>query len=272
MRRDQLAVNTVSLRGESPEAELRACAEAGFRNVELCLGEVKPWLGQIGTPAFQRFLGDLGLRCIGGFEAPLLAWADEPARRANHDLLAANGELLAELGGGAMVVGSDGPAQPSLGALEQLGAAMAAVAERVPESVCLALEFNWSPLVRSLRSAEVVARAAAHPRVGILFDPAHFHCTPSKLQDLTPACAALVRHVHIDDMLPKPGEYTHCNDDRKLPGEGYLDLPGIVHAVEAGGYDGCYSIEMFGDEMWQLPADEAARRMYDAMVRLCDSC
>lgn len=272
MRPEQLAINTVSLRGESVPEELRACAAAGFRNVELCLPEVKPWLAANSVEALGELLGELGLRCIGGFETTICCFGDAAAQAANHDLLVANGELFAALGGGVMVVGTDGPAQPSLEALDAAGAVCAQVAARLPESVALAIEFNWSPLVRSLRSAARLAEAAAHPRVGILFDPAHYHCTASKLQDLEPEIAGRIVHVHVDDMAAKPGEWTHCNADRRLPGEGYLDLPELFGKIEAAGYAGYFSIEMFSDELWALPAAEAAARMYDAMAWLCSVC
>ncbi len=39
-------------------------------------------------------------------------------------------------------------------------------------------------------------------------------------------------------------------------------------ALEAGGYDGFYSIEMFSDQLWAMPAERAAMRMYESLLPL----
>lgn len=268
MRLEQLAINTVSLRAQDLESLLDACAAGGFRQVEFALGQVKPWLASHSVSELRSLLEARGLRCIGGFEATALCFADAEAKAANHDLLRRNAELFDALGGGVMVVGTDGPAQRSPDDLATVGATLRGLAESIPESVALALEFNWSPLVRSLRSAALAVAAADHPRVGILFDPAHYHCTPSKLEDLTAAVAQRVLHVHVDDMRDLPGDLSNCNADRVLPGQGCLDLAALFGRIEAAGYGGYFSIEMFSEELWALPPAEAARRMYDSLMAL----
>ncbi len=271
MRRDRLALNTVSLRADSFERLLSAIAAAGFGAVEFRWTTVKEWLAAgHSVHDLKELLGRLDLRCTGGFEAPVNCFGDPAARTANRDLLIGNAELLDRLGGGTMVVGTDGPETPGIEALDTVGAALRELAERIPETVSLALEFNWSPLVKSLRSAARAEAAADHPRVGILFDPAHYHCTSSKLEDLTPQVIQAIHHVHVDDMRNKPGELSQCNADRELPGEGCLDLRGILARIEAGGYTGWFSIEMFSDALWSLPPEDAAARMYRALAGLCE--
>jgi sugar phosphate isomerase/epimerase len=151
---------------------------------------------------------------------------------------------------------------------------MAAVFGQVADSIAdtgvhLLIEFNWSPLVKSLRTAAEVARRAARPNVGVLFDPAHYYCTPTKFDQLTPENVALIRHVHVDDMRDKPAELSNCNSDRVLPGEGILDLRALFGRLEQHGYRGLYSIEMFSEELWAMPAEQAAKQMYDSLLPLC---
>jgi 2-keto-myo-inositol isomerase len=122
--------------------------------------------------------------------------------------------------------------------------------------------------VKSLASASIVVDAAKHPRVGILFDPAHFHCTPSKLEHLTPHVVSQILHVHVDDMNATPGDLANCNADRALPGQGTLDLKTIFGRIEEHGYRGFFSIEMFSEELWALPVSEAARRCFQSMQTL----
>jgi len=274
MRREQLAINSVSTRHKDLEEALAAYAGAGFRRVEFVLPHVKDWLAAGHTvDDVRRLLAAHHLRAIGGFEASVDCFSAPEAQRANHDLHRANAQLLHDLGGGTLVVGTDGPGQAPpdpLAALDTMATALRDLATSIEGlDVTIALEFNWSPLVKSLQSAVLVARRVHHPQVGVLFDPAHYYTTPTKFDHLNPDTVPWIRHVHLDDMRDKPGDLSHCNDDRVLPGQGILDLPALIARLEEHGYDGYFSIEMFNRDLWQLPAAEAARRCYESLLPLC---
>jgi 4-hydroxyphenylpyruvate dioxygenase len=123
--------------------------------------------------------------------------------------------------------------------------------------------------VKSLRTAAEIARRSRARNVGVVFDPAHYHCTPTKFDQLTPENVATIRHVHVDDMADKPAELSNCNSDRVLPGRGCLDLKAILRRLEKFGYGGYYSIEMFSEKLWAMPARKAARLMYDSLIPYC---
>jgi 4-hydroxyphenylpyruvate dioxygenase len=271
MRVSQLAINSVTTRQARFEEALAAFAAAGFRQVEFHLPLVREWLAEGHTVGDARsLLASHNLRSIGGFELGVECFTPPESRQANHGIHRANVELIHELGGGVLVVGTDGPEKPSLDGLDVVAATLRGLAEAIDGlDVTLALEFNWGPLVKSLQSAVRVCEKADHPRVGILFDPAHYHCTPSKLEHLTPDSVRWIKHVHLDDMADKPGELSDCNADRVLPGAGILDLLALIAALERHGYRGLYSIELFNADLWQLPAAEAARRCYQCLLPLC---
>jgi sugar phosphate isomerase/epimerase len=71
-------------------------------------------------------------------------------------------------------------------------------------------------------------------------------------------------------MPDTPADLTHRDFDRVLPGEGVLDLPEIISALEDSGYEGYFCIEMFSAKLWELPAEEAARRCYESLLPLCE--
>lgn len=270
MRVADLAIHTISTHHPSLEEALDGYAAAGFRRVEVSLPEVKGWLDGRPASAFRRALDDRGLRCVGGLETVLRAFADEESLRANLELHVANARLLSELGGGVLTVGTDGPEQRSPEALDQLAARFRVLAAAIEDlDVRVALEFNWSPIVKSIDSAHRVVAAVDHPQVGILFDPAHYRTTTTKFEDLTPARTGRVVHVHLNDMRDVPADLSDCNADRVLPGEGVLDLRALIAALESGGYGGSYSIEMFNRDLWELPAAETARRCYRSLLPLC---
>lgn len=271
MKPEHIAINSVSTRQSGLEEALQAYAAAGFRNVEFVLPLVKDWIAQDRTVNDARqLLQEYGLRAIGGFEKHVACFAAPDEQRANHELFLANARLVHDLGGGTLVVGTDGPAQPALEALDTVAEVFSKLARQIEGlNTTIAIEFNWSPLVKSLKSAVRVAEQVNHPQVGVLFDPAHYYTTPTKLEDLNANTVPWITHVHIDDMRDKPGDLSNCNSDRVLPGEGVIDLRELIARLEQHGYTGFFSIEMFNADLWALPAAEAARRCYTSMESLC---
>jgi 2-keto-myo-inositol isomerase len=274
MKTTQLAINAISTKHRDIEEALDAYAGAGFHIVELFIPQLKEWLACGHSVAEARKLfASRDLRCSGGFETHVACFAAADAQRVNHDLHIANAQLIHELGGGVLVVGTDGPSAPladPLAALDPIAGAFGDLAKRLDGlDVKIALEFNWSPVIKSLRSAVEVARRVHDPRIGVLFDPAHYYVTATKFADLTAENVAHIIHVHLDDMCDKPGDLSHCNSDRVLPGQGILDLPALIGRIEELGYQGLFSIEMFNADLWALPAAETARRCYQSLLPLC---
>jgi sugar phosphate isomerase/epimerase len=66
-----------------------------------------------------------------------------------------------------------------------------------------------------------------------------------------------------------------------LPGQGAADLPTLLAALEAAGWDGFYDVEIFSDNgvfgdawpdsLWDVPADELARRAKESFERAWDA-
>ncbi len=272
MKTHQLAINSVSTGHTTLDEALQAYAGAGFTNAEFYLPHLRSKLTEgLSVAGLKALLENYGIQCIGGFEHSFEAFSPPEQRAANHRSLLANARFLAELGATSMVVGTDGPGGDSGGALEIITQELAGLAAQLEDTgVNLCIEFNWSPIVRSVRTAVQIARESGAPNLGVLFDPAHYHCTPSKLEQLTAASVPFIKHVHVDDMKDIPGELSNCNTDRALPGQGHLDLRGIFGRLEQFGYNGCYSIEMFDNDLKAMPTAQAAQLMYDSLLTLVD--
>ena len=270
MKRSQLAINSISTSGADLEERLAAYRDAGFPSVEFYLPHLKEYLAKGRTVAdAARLLDQHKLRCIGGFQTVVACFGD---RKAN-DAVVENARLLGELGATALVVGTDGPAdlKAEKDPVGTIAAVFGELGKRIEGTgVQLCIEFNWSPVVKSLRTAVEVAKRSGAANVGVLFDPAHYHCTPTKFEMITAESVAFIRHVHVDDMRDKPAELSHCNADRELPGKGHLDLKRLFGAIEAHGYRGHFSIEMFSEELRQMPPAKAARLMFESLLPLCE--
>ncbi len=215
----------------------------------------------------REILAQNGLRAIGGFESGLECFSSPEAQASNLDLQIANMTLIDGLGGGTIVLGTDGPTVLSVEALAVVANRLQMLADATAGmNVAIALEFNWGPLVKSIASARRVCELTDRERVGILFDPAHYHCTVSNFEDLTAETVRWINHVHINDMADKPDELSDCNADRVPPGKGILDLASLIGRLEKHGYAGSYSIEMFNEDLWSQSASIAAARCYQSLV------
>ena len=254
------------------EEALDAYSAAGFRNVEPYLPLVKAWLEDGHTVEGTRELfGSYGFRFIASSELAVECFHAPDVLLFNLRANAENARLIGELGGRAMVVHPDGPEQVTAASLGPIARALVNLAEATQDTdVDIAVEFNASPVVKSLKSAVRVAEIADHPRIGVLFDTAHYHVTPTKLEDVNADSVRWIKHVHLNDMPGIPADLAHRDFDRVLPGEGVLDLPGIISALERGGYGGYFAVELFNADLWALPARETARRCYESLLPLCE--
>lgn len=272
MTPDRLGINTISLKFTNLPEVAAACAAAGFRVIEFHLDQIRGELKQGRTlDEVRRILADHGLRVTGGFNNQLLGLASADDIKANHRLHLDNARLLAELGGKNMTVGTDYVGWPSpkdeADPVGRIAESLRTVAGQIrPHDVGILIEFNWG-VVKTLHAAVEIVRRSGAANAGVLFDPAHLHCTPTKVEHLTVETVPFIRHVHVNNMPAKPAEYTNCNADRLLPGDplGCYDLAAIFTRLETHGYRGDYCIEMFSDELWALSPAEAAKRMFDAM-------
>jgi sugar phosphate isomerase/epimerase len=100
------------------------------------------------------------------------------------------------------------------------------------------------------------------PNVGLLLDAWHWHHAGATTEDIVNAGKDRIVHVHFDDAPKLPPEQIKDNE-RLLPGEGVIDLVGLLHALQKIGYTDALSVEVFGRLKDKTP-DEAARLGYAA--------
>lgn len=114
-------------------------------------------------------------------------------------------------------------------------------------------------LVDTIPGAVEVVEEVGLP-MGVIFDTWHLWDTPDVLEHIREH-AHRSPAVHVNDWR----DPTRGWDDRALPGEGVMDLPAMFGALEAGGFDGWYELEIFSaetypDSLLQLDPAEMVRR------------
>jgi 2-keto-myo-inositol isomerase len=48
-----------------------------------------------------------------------------------------------------------------------------------------------------------------------------------------------------------------------------IDVGALIDRLELHGYRGFFSIEMFNEDLWKMPAGQAAQACYDSLVPFC---
>ncbi|HLI15504.1 MAG TPA: sugar phosphate isomerase/epimerase family protein [Acidimicrobiales bacterium] len=128
-------------------------------------------------------------------------------------------------------------------------------------------------LVTTLPDTVRLIDDVGEPNVAVIADTWHFWDLPGIEADLARFADRLVG-VQINDRRdPYLG---WC--DRRLPGDGKIDLRSIFGVLDAAGYDGWYDVEVFSDDgrfgsavpdsVWALDPYEVCRRCVSSFERL----
>jgi sugar phosphate isomerase/epimerase len=160
------------------------------------------------------------------------------------------------------------------------GEARRIVVEGLREAARVAAEFGLRLSLETLRAdggldlsivntitetLELIEEVGA-PNLDIAYDVYHVWDEPDLLE-LTVRHADRIGGVHVCDWREPPRSV----GDRLAPGEGTIDLPSILAALERGGFRGWYDLEIFSDKdledsLWNLPPRELVERGRDGFL------
>ena len=126
--------------------------------------------------------------------------------------------------------------------------------------------------LQTLPEAVELLDAIDEPNVGLCFDVYHLWNTVDALS-LAENLADRIVCVQVSGWREPP----RCLADRLLPGDGTEDLAAFLGALERGGYDGWYDLELFSDDgrwgtdlpdsLWKLPYTELLERAHAGSQR-----
>ncbi|GAB6006052.1 hypothetical protein JCM12214_19520 [Geobacillus vulcani] len=127
-----------------------------------------------------------------------------------------------------------------------------------PYGVKIAFEFCGYPncSVNTFTQAYEIVKAVDSSQVGLVLDCFHFHAMNSQLEDLQAADPTDIFVFHIDDCEDFPVGALR-DRHRVWPGDGAIDLDGILRTLQSIGYNDMASIELFRPEYWQWEAEAA---------------
>jgi 2-keto-myo-inositol isomerase len=131
------------------------------------------------------------------------------------------------------------------------------------------LGFGWCT-VRTPRAAFEIVQATGRPNVGMTIDAAHFYAGGGLLSELERLDPARIFAFHLDDLEDTPKEAI-TDATRVLPGLGVIPLDEICGRLQAIGYDGPCSVELFRPEYWAWDPQELAVKARGAALRVLTS-
>jgi sugar phosphate isomerase/epimerase len=131
---------------------------------------------------------------------------------------------------------------------------------------------QWSVIHSIPEAVDLIHDAGDPPAVKLQFDVWHLWNAPTLFDDIATEVDRFAG-VHVSDWrVPTRGWV-----DRALPGDGAADVPAILHALDAAGWEGLYDIEIFSDDgtfgsaypdsLWAAPPEETLARARAAFER-----
>ncbi|WP_127585036.1 sugar phosphate isomerase/epimerase family protein [Paenibacillus koleovorans] len=122
------------------------------------------------------------------------------------------------------------------------------------------LRTRWAnPFVWTLDQTNDWIDAIGAPNVGLLLDSYHWYTTGQTADELAALRADQIVHVHINDAPDVPVEEA-LDNGRLYPGEGVIDLPAFLQALQRTGYSGPISQEILTQSPPTAPAEELLSR------------
>jgi sugar phosphate isomerase/epimerase len=122
--------------------------------------------------------------------------------------------------------------------------------------------FPWAGLTDVATARAVVERSGA-PNAGLMIDVWHFYNSRSTLADLDGLAPHQIVAVQLNDGHLVDHDYLlEARRGRLLPGDGQLDVVGLLTGLHERGFRGPYCVEVNYPGYRELPADEMAAQAF----------
>jgi sugar phosphate isomerase/epimerase len=123
------------------------------------------------------------------------------------------------------------------------------------------LEFiGGLPVNGTMGTCIELVREVDHPSLGMLLDLCHYYASASHIEELDLLPVKKLFLVHVADAQKRPMETLGC-EHRVFPGEGRIDVPGLIAEIRRRTkYDGCFSVELYDRGIWAMDPKEVFKR------------
>jgi sugar phosphate isomerase/epimerase len=238
----------------------RAAAAAGFTGIGLHAGDYQLMRNAgLDDESLRTVLAACSLTLV---EVEFLSgWATAPGRGDAQSAAAVFGGMGAAFRPHHVTAGELTAARFDI---DRAAASLAAVCQHLaPLGLRVAVEaFPWSGLKDVATARAVVERSGAR-NAGLMIDIWHFYNSRSTLADLDGLAPRQIVAVQLNDGQLVADDYLlEARRGRLLPGDGQLDVAGLVRGLHELGFRGPYCVEVNYPGYRNLPADEMAAQAF----------
>ena len=263
----QYSIATVCLSGLLAD-KIPAIAEAGFRGIELFENDILTYGGSI--PELRRLIDSHNLEVVTyqpfrDFEGLPEPWRARAFERARYKL-----DLTAELGCDLLMICSS-LSPHALGGIDRAADDLNDLGDLAAErGLRVAYEaLGWGRFINDYRDSWEIVRRAAHPSVGLCLDTFHIFSRDTPLVAIESIPGDRIFLVQVAD-APRMtlDALSWSRHYRCFPGQGELPLDEFMIKLNATGFDGPLSLEVFNDQFRASDTGQTAKDGYRSLVYL----
>ena len=268
-------MDTITLAGPL-EAKLQAVRAAGFTQIMLAARDIVGHPG--GMDVAVQAVRESGLRVTGfqvlrdfeGLSGHLHSYKVDIAKQM---------VLMAHALGAKVLLACSSTSQHATGDVDAIARDLRKLAMlAIPYGIRVAFEgLSWGRHINEYHQSWDVVQRADCPNLGIGIDSYHIVATQTPLDaldDIDPAKIYLVQLADFmwNEVRTAQERMETARHFRVFPGEGVhsAELTALVLKLDALGYRGDYSFEVFNDDYQQLPLPFVAGRAWDSAVWLAE--
>jgi sugar phosphate isomerase/epimerase len=257
-------LNTSTIRGQELgiEREIEIAASAGYDAIEPWLDSLHRYVDRGGSlKELGKRIADAGLKVESAIGFAQWLVDDEEARRKGLEQARRDMDAVLQIGGRRI-------AAPPAGVQNQPPLELAVVVQRyralleVGERMMVAPQcevWGFSPTLGKLSEAMYVAIESDHPLACVLTDVYHLYKGGSGTHGLRLTGPQCMHVIHFNDYPAEPGRAAINDSHRIYPGDGVAPLIEILRDLNAVGFRGALSLELFNRELWKQDPVEVAR-------------
>jgi sugar phosphate isomerase/epimerase len=264
--KSRLSLNQITTDTSALADVVEACARQEIRWIGAWRHKIRDSPAQAG-----KLIRDAGLRVSSLCRGGMFPAATPQERRARIEDNFRAIEEAAALGTGLLVLVSGPAADRDLDGARRMVAD--GIAEIQPYAAKCNVRLGIEPLhpmfagersvVVTLAQANELASAFDPQWVGVVVDVYHVWWDPMVYGEIARA-GKRIFGFHVSDWLvPTPSMFM----GRGLMGQGVIEIRRLRNAVETAGYSGPIEVEIFNEELWQTPINDALRSIRDAYLQ-----
>ncbi len=238
-------------------------ARAGFAGVEPWIEEIEASVAAgVSLADLRRQAGDLGLSIVGAVGFARWIVSDPREREAGLEHLKRDMELVAGIGGAHIAcppIGAHEPGSPRP-TIDEIAARYVAILELGRQTGVTPIMELWgfSQTLGRLSELLAVAAEAGQPDTCLLLDSYHLYKGGSGFGGLPLLNGAALPVFHINDYPADPPREKIDDSHRVYPGDGVAPLGALFRTLQAIGFGGYLSVELFNPGYWRLPPETVA--------------